>query len=199
MKFVALLLLLFAGTASAAGDIPRAADQYRRPLTREAQMQWGLRAPVARFAAQIHQESGWRADAKSAYAGGLAQFTPATADWIAKLYPRELGEGAPYSPTWALRALVTYDRWLYDRTRGATECDRWWFLLRAYNGGLGHVQAEARLTACPLHREVVDAACGLAKRAAAHCAENLGYPRRILLTIEPCYRTAGWPGEGACS
>lgn len=199
MKSIATLLLLFVAIAAQAVDIQRAADQYRRPLTREAQMQWGLAAPVARFAAQIHQESGWRADAQSAYAGGLAQFTPATADWIAKLYPRELGEGAPYSPTWALRALVTYDRWLYERVQGATECDRWWFLLRAYNGGLGHVQAEARLTACPLHREVVDAACGLAKRAATHCAENLGYPRRIMLMIEPRYRTAGWPGEGACS
>lgn len=198
MKAAALLLLFSTFVAQAAG-FPPAADQYRRPLTREAQMQWGLSAPVARFAAQVHQESGWRADAKSAYAAGLAQFTPATADWIAKLYPRELGDGAPYSPAWALRALVTYDRWLYDRVRGATECDRWWFVLRAYNGGLGHVQAEARLAACSLHRESVDVACGRAKRAATHCAENLGYPRRILLTIEPRYLAAGWPGEGVCS
>jgi soluble lytic murein transglycosylase-like protein len=117
---LAAILLCLAGTAQA---IPMQAQQYRRALTQEAQRTWGLGAPVARFAAQVHQESGWRADAKSKYASGLAQFTPATADWIAQVYPVEFdGIAAPYSPKWALRALVIYDRHL-SRSRNL-ECGR---------------------------------------------------------------------------
>jgi len=67
MRWTALLLLVLAATVQATG-LPREAELHRRVLTREAQAQWGLQAPVARFAGQIHQESGWRADARSAYA-----------------------------------------------------------------------------------------------------------------------------------
>lgn len=35
-----------------------AQEQYRRDLTRSARLVWGLDAPVATVAAQIHQESG---------------------------------------------------------------------------------------------------------------------------------------------
>lgn len=197
MRVLAILLLCLSGTVQAA--MPMQAQQYRRALTQEAQRTWGLGAPVARFAAQVQQESGWRADAKSKYASGLAQFTPATADWIAQVYPVEFdGIAAPYSPKWALRALVIYDRHLYVRTKGHTECDRWHFTLRAYNGGAGHIIAEARNAADPLSAASVAKACGTARRSVKHCPENLGYPQRILYRWEPEYRKAGWPGEAVC-
>lgn len=197
MRLAALILLCLYGTAHAA--IPIQAQQYQRALTREAQRVWGLDAPVARFAAQVHQESGWRADAVSRYAAGLAQFTPDTARWIAQVYPAEFdGIAAPYSAGWALRALVVYDRHLYVRTKGHTECDRWHFTLRSYNGGQGHVVAEARNAADPLSFTSVAAACGTARRSVKHCAENLGYPQRILHRWEPEYRAAGWYGEAVC-
>lgn len=178
---------------------PPTASQYKRTLTREAQRAWGLDAPVSRLAAQIHQESGWRSDAKSSYAGGLAQFTPDTAAWIAKTYPKDFdGPVDPYSPAWALRAVAVYDKHLYDRTKGHTDCDRWWFALRGYNGGLGHVQAEARNATDPLDHTSVDAVCGSARRSAKHCPENLGYPRKIMLRWEPMYLKAHWPGRLAC-
>ncbi len=47
------------------GQIPAQANIYRARLTREARAAWGLEAPVALFAAQVHQESGWREDARS--------------------------------------------------------------------------------------------------------------------------------------
>ena len=194
MRLAVCLGILFAllpvGATSAP---PTTAYQYQRTLTREAQRAWGLGAPVARLAAQIHQESGWRADAKSAYAGGLAQFTPDTAAWIAQTYPKDFaGVVDPYSPAWALRAVAVYDKHLYDRTKGHTECDRWWFTLRGYNGGAGHVAAESRKAVDPLDRTSVDAACGTARRSAKHCPENLGYPRKILLRWEPMYYADGW-------
>ena len=169
----------------AAGQVPQAALQYRSLLTRNARAVWGLDAPVATFAAQVHQESAWRSDAVSRVgAAGLAQFMPGTSKWIATIDP-ELASNEPFSPSWALRALVTYDHWLHARTPTRyTPRDRMWVALRSYNGGLGHWQAEAKVAGAGTGlqaptREQVDAACGQAKRAAAHCKENLGYPRRI--------------------
>ncbi|WP_163769991.1 transglycosylase SLT domain-containing protein, partial [Proteus mirabilis] len=76
-------------------------------VIRNARLEWGLSAPVADFAAQLHQESGWRPDAISpAGAQGLAQFMPATADWISQLIPM-LSSREPFNPAWAIRALVS--------------------------------------------------------------------------------------------
>ena len=194
MRLLASLFLLLALPTLAEDAVPLRAHQYQRALTREAMRVWGLDAPVARLAGQIHQESAWNAQAKSKYASGLAQFTPDTATWIAQAYPKDFANGwvAPYSPAWALRAVAVYDKHLYDRAKGHTECDRWWLTLRGYNGGAGHISAESRNAADPLDRAAVDAVCGTARRSVKHCAENTGYPKRILLRWEPLYYGAGW-------
>lgn len=174
---------------------PAAALQYRSLLIRTAHAGWGMDAPVAVFAAQVHQESAWRPEAVSHVgAQGLAQFMPATSRWIATQAP-ELATPQPYNPAWALRALVTYDRWLYHRTPTRyTPYERMWVALRGYNGGLGHWQQEAASTGLAQpSRAQVDAACGSARRAAVHCKENLGYPHRILVVIQPRYLQWG-PG-----
>ncbi|MDD5612886.1 MAG: hypothetical protein PHF75_07575, partial [Gallionella sp.] len=98
----------------------------------------------------------------------------------------------PTNPVWAMRALVGYDRWLFERVRGPSELDRLWAALRAYNGGLGHWQKEAKI-AGSFDRAAVDRACGHARRAAVFCPENLGYPHRILMVLQPRYM--GW-GRG---
>ncbi len=190
-----LVCALLALALPARAQVPQAAQQYRAVLVRTAHAAWGLDAPVAVFAAQIHQESGWRPQAVSGVgAQGLAQFMPATTRWIAGM-DAALAAQQPFSPAWALRALVTYDRWLYDRTPARyTPKDRMWVALRGYNGGLGHWQAEAAATgAARPTRAQVDAACGRAKRAPVHCRENLDYPYRILVAIQPRYAAWG-PG-----
>lgn len=95
LLIVAVLLVLCASTAqaglimstdgrysSASGGsalVPSTAQQYQRELTRVVQQEWGLGGPVALHAAQIHQESGWRAGVDSRVgAQGLAQFMPGT-------------------------------------------------------------------------------------------------------------------------
>lgn len=180
----------------AQAQVPDAALRYRALLTRVAQAEWGLSAPVAAFAAQVHQESAWHPDALSRTgAAGLAQFMPATARWMPSVHP-SLASPQPYNPAWALQALVAYDRWLYERTPPRyARFDRMWVALRSYNGGLGHWQAEARNAsgwATDTHtREGVDAVCGTARRHPTHCPENLGYPQRILLVLQPRYATWG--------
>lgn len=190
-----VLLLSHCSSAHAqpSADVPRAALPYRALLIRSAHAVWGLDAPVAAFAAQVHQESAWRPDAVSRVgARGLAQFMPATARWVSTTDPL-LSANQPFSPPWALRALVGYDLHLYLRTPARFEpADRMWLALRGYNGGEGHWRAEAAATGLRLPTRLqIDAACGRARRAAMHCAENLGYPHRILVMLQPRYALWG--------
>lgn len=199
----ALLLLvadLMGWNQAHAQEIPRAAQHYRADLIRCARAEWGLDAPCAVFAAQVHQESLWNSDARSrAGAGGLGQFMPSTADWFGTVRP-DLGAANPYNPGWALRALCGYDRWLWKRIQAVDDCNRWAFTLSAYNGGLGWVIRDKRLASAQLldprywwdQVERINAG-----RSASNWAENRGYPRRILHVLAPRYEAAGW-GRGVC-
>jgi len=193
-----LLVVLVLWSSGAFGQIPAEANRHRADLTRQARLIWGLNAPIATFAGQIHQESGWRRDAVSPVgASGMAQFMPATARWICGAYPNLPAGCDTTNPTWAMRALIQYDRWLWDRlSMAGAECNIMWAVLRSYNGGLGHWLKEARLTADPKDRGSVDAQCGRASRSVKHCAENLGYPKRIIERHQPKY--LAW-GRGVCT
>lgn len=178
--------------------IPRAAAQYRAELVRSARVVWGLNAPIAVFAAQVHTESWWRNDTVSHVgAQGLAQFMPATAAWLPKVAP-ETGKPAPFNPGWSLRALCTYDKWLWDRTDGATDFERMAFTLSAYNGGQGWVnrdKAKARKLGVDASRWFGHVENVNAGRSRAAFAENRQYPRRILRERQQAYVRADWgPG-----
>jgi soluble lytic murein transglycosylase-like protein len=177
-----------------AQSIPRDALRYQLTLKREAHQAWGLDAPVAALAGQVHQESHWREAARSPVgAVGLAQFMPATSNWIGGLYP-SLGDRAPTNPTWALRALVTYDKWLYDRIKAEDECERMAFALSAYNGGLGWVYKRQKVSTSP--GVCFDVTCTINPGIALSSQrENQHYPQVILLTNEQIYSL--W-GPGAC-
>lgn len=185
-----------------ADSIPRDAEQYRRTLVRAAHAEWGLDAPIATLAAQVHQESAWRANARSqAGAQGLAQFMPTTSAWMAQLHPNTLGANQPFNPGWALRALVTYDRWLSQRIQARGPCEKWAFVLSAYNGGLGWVQKDTRQASAKGADKLAwfdSVERHNAGRSAANFRENRNYPRAILLRWEPLYAAAGW-GAGVCA
>lgn len=79
-----------------ASDIPRAAERHRAELIRVSRAVWGLEAPVAVFAAQVHTESWWRnGTVSSAGAQGLAQFLPSTAEWLPACRPGTGTGGRP--------------------------------------------------------------------------------------------------------
>lgn len=199
-----LILLLLMGMScqpAFAHEVPRAAEQYRRDLVRVAQHGFGLDAPIATLAGQIHQESAWRSDARSRVgAQGLTQFMPATAQWMAQLYPA-LSPAQPFNPGWSLRAMVAYNKWHLERIQARSHCDKWAMALAAYNGGLGWVNRDKRLASAsgadPLawFDSVERFNAG---RSAANFRENRDYPRRILERHEPVYVRAGW-GRGVCS
>ena len=194
---VLLLPIIFVGTAF--GSSPPA-EQYRRELIRESRAVWGINAPVALFAAQIHQESQWNLRAVSPVgAQGLAQFMPKTGKWIAAQYP-ELAANNPFNPSWAMRALVQYNHWHWQRIAARTDCDRWAFVLSAYNGGLGWVQrdkAKAKAAGVDPLRYWGAVEHINAGRSRANFKENRGYPQRIIYRWQPHYIKDGW-GEGVC-
>lgn len=197
--YASALAMAWVSIASAA-EVPRDAVRYQRDLTRAAHTAWGLDAPVATFAAQIHQESLWRPNAVSPVgAQGMAQFMPSTTIWISGAYPA-LANAQPTNPTWALRALVTYDRHLWDRVAAVDDCHRMAMTLASYNGGLGWINKEKRLAVAAGVNpgqwfDGVERFNG--GRSAASIAENRAYPRRILLQHESIYEAAGW-GVGSC-
>ena len=201
--FITLALSALSACQPAYADgVPRDAEQYRRTLVRAAHAEWGLGAPIATLAAQVHQESAWRANAQSPVgAQGLAQFMPATSAWMAELYPASLGANQPHNPGWALRAMVLYDRWLYEKNQASSDCERWAFVLAAYNGGQGWVNRDRKQASAKGADKLAwfdSVERHNAGRSAANFRENRHYPRAILLRWEPLYAAAGW-GAGVCA
>lgn len=194
-----LIVAVLAGcVAEVAAAVPQESVRYQRDLTREARAAWGLGAPIATFAGQIHQESHWRADAHSKYAAGLAQFTPDTTRWIAGAYPATLASGDALNPQWAMRALVVYDQRLWAGLSAASACDRMAMALAGYNGGPGWITREQRATVAAGGdgKRWFDQVENHCLRSAESCRENRSYPRLILLKHQLLY--AAWGAGVPC-
>lgn len=197
--FAAVGLLVLTSPARGSA-IPSAANAYQRELTRVVQQEWGLPAPVSIHAGQIHQESGWRAGVDSPVgAQGLSQFMPSTSAWIAELYP-DLGQAAPYSPGWAMRAQARYNRWHWARITALDDCQHWAMTLSAYSGGLGWVYRDQRLAKAAGDNPAVwfESVEWYTDRADWAERENRHYVRRILLDLTQRYHRAGWQGAPPC-
>ncbi|MBU1229549.1 MAG: transglycosylase SLT domain-containing protein [Proteobacteria bacterium] len=200
LAVIVLAYVLGFCTCAHAASIPPQAERYRPTLVRSARFVFGMSAPVAVLAAQVHQESAWNPHAHSAYASGLAQFTPATVDTMRSAYAPELGglsrAAAPLDPRWALLALCRYDARLLSMFTGATPADRWAFALAAYNGGPGWIirdRALARAQGLDHQAWFGQVEAVNAGRAPQFFRENRDYPRRILLRHQALYRPWG-PG-----
>lgn len=153
--------------------IPPLALKYRPTLIREARFLFGLTAPTSTFSSQIHAESNWNPSARSrSGATGLTQFMPRTAAWMAKRYP-DLRPVAPLNPIWSIRAMLRYDRYLWDKARGWELCPRMKLTLASYNAGEGRMYKQWP-------------------------KETRAYVHRILQVLEPLYVANGW-GSGSCS
>lgn len=192
---IALLPALPAG-------IPSEALKYRSRIIREVHYHWGLGQKVSLFFAQIHQESRFRAEARSRHASGLGQFTPPTATDAQSLFPADLKElcrsrgGCPLDPAWAIRALVLWDLKLYRARDFAQGDERFAFMLADYNGGPGWINRERgycqQSGECrpDVYFREVQRACGKsspAPRIPDACRENNHYPEVIIRTWRPLY------------
>lgn len=191
IAFLLGVAAVFGWAGASAQEVPVAAEQYRRDLTRIAQSVWGLDAPVALLAAQIHQESDWNAGAVSRVgAGGLAQFMPATARDMGARY------GGPvnvFDPRWAMLAQSRYMRELLRAIDAVNPSERYAFALAGYNGGLGRVRQRQALSSDP--RRCFGATCDINPGIApSNQTENREYPRRIMFRLAPRYHQAKWGG-----
>jgi hypothetical protein len=180
--------------------IPINAGSFQRELIRLSRQEYGLDAPIARFAAQIHAESTWRDSAVSPVgAKGIAQFMPQTAEWMNELFPN-LRQYSMYSSDWSIRALLHYNKWHGARVRvdEKNECTYWHGIMRSYNGGLGHWQRELAAAEDKNDWRSIQKQCGISsRRSEANCRENLNYPIKILHELEHGYLTAGWGSHSA--
>ncbi|MCR6661843.1 MAG: transglycosylase SLT domain-containing protein [Luteimonas sp.] len=187
-------------------QIPDASALHRHRVEQVVADVFGVNGSPARLAAQLHQESAWRPGARSPVgAQGIAQFMPATAKWMGEIFPQQLGQFDPWDPVQAIHAAALYDKWLYDRVQpfGHTrlsECSRWAFTLRAYNGGETWLLRDRGMTLVNRGNpnDWLSVERWRTRGEAAH-RENIHYPRRILLTLEPAYIKAGWPGTAVCN
>ena len=175
--------------------VPRQCLPYKRRIINESRNWWGLDGYPATFAAQIEQESACKPDAVSRVgAQGLAQFMPATAEWFSQEYMGIPPE--PLNPSWAIRGLIQYDKYLWDRVKAVDTCNRMAKSLSSYNGGLKWITRDEKLASDPMvwfgSVDLVNSG-----RSAANWKENRNYPKRILQKLEPRYVESGY-GQGAC-
>lgn len=191
MKSTIMIILALASIAAQAGNAPpAAAERYRAILTREAHLVNGLSAPVPMYAAQIEQESGWRPGITAWDNGrGLAQFMDTTAGWLVKQFP-SLGKPAPYSPGWAIPALIHYDTWLAGKVQGIDACQRRAAGLKAYNAGLGTVLYAQKRSPAPGQWFGLTEYVKTRQNARNFEASRM-YPRWILQRRQPKYSSWG--------
>ncbi len=202
LAFFLIAILMAVMPSVSLSQIPQNANFYRIKMVREARLVWGLKANVALFAAQIHQESSWDCNARSRFADGCAQFTPSTAKWMGEIHP-ELGEPDPFNADWALPAALRLNKRNYQNRRHlwADECSATAGMLSIFNGGFKYLLIEIEMAHASVNHQG-DVWFGNVEmmRARADWAykENRGYPRRILFELLPRYLRAGWPGSLVC-
>jgi hypothetical protein len=126
---------------------------------------------------------------------------PKTAKWIGTLVP-ELANVQPLDPRWAIRAQVEYMYRLHRAVQPMgdigplSECSRWAFALRGYNGGEGNVKRDRiaawRIGIDPNAWRAVGIINGIG-RSEGNFKENTLYPVKILLKLMQKYLVWG-PG-----
>jgi soluble lytic murein transglycosylase-like protein len=191
---VLLISMLLVGNAQAF-VIPPLAYELRERIQRETWFVFGSKTYSSLISAQIHQESLWNPKAKS-YVGaaGLAQFMPTTATWISRLYPKDLRGNNPYDIEWAIRAMVRYDKLLYDKYEWTVGEHRLAFMLSAYNGGAGNVEKD-RTLATEKGRDPTLWFCNTehwSNRKPEFIKENRNYAKYIISNLWKVYRAAGF-------
>jgi soluble lytic murein transglycosylase-like protein len=198
------VVIIWLGASSAHAQtvrIPDVSARLRLQVEQASAEEWGVDSSPARLAAQLHQESVWNANAKSpAGAEGLAQFMPATGRWLSAKFP-QLGPYDPWDPAWSARAAAVYDHWLLTRNPGRGACSNWAFALSAYNGGESMLRREQALAKANGRDQLrwFGNTADYRVRSASAFQENRAYVKRILLTLEPAYVSAGWAGKAVCT
>ena len=163
--------------------------KYKKLVTREAICWIGMNAPVSEFMGLLAVENTNCDPFKTAPDGGkgLTQFMPVTAQWLHKKEKglQELSiSPSPSNDRWSIRAMILYNRWLYKYI----SCKDWWFVYRAYNGGLSIMNDELdKAKTCD--RKIVEKYCDrkkikLGRKVHDLCDINISYPYKIMRAAE---------------
>ena len=157
--------------------------KYWPQVIRESRYHVGMDAPAHDFMGQIETESNCTASVTGITGDiGLGQFQPGTARWLQskeKALQQISVKAQPQNPRWAIRALILYDKYLYDNV----SCTDWHYAFRAYNGGMQTIDNEIK-KAGSCDYKAVEAKCRrrIMKTTNGHldfCKVNIGYPYKI--------------------
>jgi len=192
MKIFIFFLLISCSLQNSHAKEPLESLKYKRDLIRYSRVTWGMNAPIALFASQIHQESSWNYLAKSQYASGLSQFTWKTAEWIIDIYP-ELEKANVFNPIWSIRAMLLYNQWLDARISSADQCEQWAMVLSSYNGGLNWLKKDKLLSKANGANPSIwwNNVELYSSRANWAMLENRDYPRKIIFQHQAIYENWG--------
>lgn len=180
-----LLLALLFLAAPAAAQVPSAAGQYKIQVIASCTETFGIDAPCAMLASQLHVESAWRSHAVSPVgARGLCQFMPQTAAGMARAYP-DLRPPLPLDPSWCIRAR---DRLILENHRryqaGRSECSKWLMAFVSYVGSPAALDREIALCradeGCDPSRWYYNVSEKRSRTASAF-REARNYPDRIIV------------------
>lgn len=137
------------------------------------------------FAGQIKAESSWketavRVEPSGVISFGLMQVLDVTYNDMKKRYPTLLDapEYKMLTARYAIRAGILYDKEMYK----ASPCDtnKYYYMLRSYNGGLGNIKKEVKL-ASSCEPSIVEKYC---KRSSQSCKINIDYPYKVFKYAE---------------
>lgn len=196
--------------------IPDNANRYKKDLMRAVNAAWGIKGSPALAAAQIHKESTWNPNAKSSYAGGLAQFTSPTRKDMERWYPDLLAGFDEFNPKQALIAQSLYNKRLWDRIvkKGTVDdCNAMAFVLAMYNGGAGWINGYSKGKDKPREpgdRKLAEQAGDnpdiwwnsvekYSNRNEKSIKENRDYPKKVILELQLAYEQAGFFGPVYCN
>lgn len=165
---------------------------YMQTILVTAEQEWHI-DKASLLMAQMTQESACKTNARSAYAHGLFQFTPATVETMERSICKDLGPGNPYNEEWAIVCGIRYDVFLYNRmAEYSPEIERIAAMLASYNGGRGWVNRDnkvcSKLKWCDSSKWFNNVELSPdTRRAVWAIKENRGYPKRIIFTLLPIY------------
>lgn len=153
--------------------------KYYAFVSLHAKYYFGIDAPVHYFMGQMEQESRCN-EGITAFDGGqgLFQIMPNTEREIERDWMQEFN---PYDVFWNIKAGIYYDY----KMRKDCICKDWYYVFRAYNGGVGRLNNEIKRaggTCCS--KEKVEMACNRGGvwykgKYIDFCKVNISYPYNI--------------------
>lgn len=165
---------------------------YRQAITREANLQFGMHAPIPAITGMFFQESQCNPNATNKADGGagFGQLTgTANIKWIAE--QSGIKNLNPYNLNDNIRGSLWLLKYNYDRIPGSVHCEKLGAAFSAYNGGLSYVLASYTSSMSTTWFFSTELIKGAGRQSPENFAYARSYPRKIIFKHQPNFATYG--------